>query len=269
MSGAVPADLVEALREAAAHDRVVFATDFDGVLAPLQDDPMAVRPVAGSMELLRRASDLPGVTVAVVSGRDLATLSRLTGVDPAEDGIILIGSHGGQGSRGDLLSHPSLSDDQAARLAALTEGLEHVVARWPGARIELKPAAVVLHTRGAPADEATAATTAAFELAAAHPGTHPLAGKDVVELAVTDVSKGSALRTLVDALDATSLCYFGDDVTDETVFRVLRSATGDVGVKVGAGDTLAGHRVGTEADVVAAFESFVEAREASDRPTAG
>ena len=38
-------------------------------------------------------STLGGVTTAVVSGRDLATLEMLTAIGP-DDGITLIGSHG-------------------------------------------------------------------------------------------------------------------------------------------------------------------------------
>jgi trehalose 6-phosphate phosphatase len=66
-------------------------------------------------------------------------------------------------------------------------------------------------------------------------------GKEVLELAVTDADKGSALRRLVDDLDIASAVYLGDDVTDEDGFLALRP--GDVTVKIGPGPTAARYRV--------------------------
>ncbi len=66
-------------------------------------------------------------------------------------------------------------------------------------------------------------------------------GKDVIELAVVVVGKGRALSALRAGARATATLFMGDDVTDEDAFRVLE--TGDVGVKVGAGESLAQWRV--------------------------
>jgi trehalose 6-phosphate phosphatase len=63
----------------------------------------------------------------------------------------------------------------------------------------------------------------------------------VVEAAVVQTGKGAALQRLRVAYAAAAVLYVGDDVTDEDAFAVLRP--GDVGVKVGAGDTLATYRV--------------------------
>lgn len=263
----VPTDLRERLEAAARAGRVLFATDFDGVLAPLGDDPMAVRPVDGAMELLRTATELDGVTVAVVSGRDLQTLATLTSAGGDDDPIVLLGSHGGQGSRPDLLEHPPLTDAQTRALSDLDARLVELVEAHPGARIERKPAAVVLHTRGMATEAGAAAGAAALSIGTAVDGTHPLQGKDVVELAVTDVSKGTALAAVGAALSVDVTCYFGDDVTDETVFTILDPASGDVTVKVGAGDSAAVCRLPDERSVVEAFRVFVEARTGSSPDT--
>jgi trehalose 6-phosphate phosphatase len=52
--------------------------------------------------------------------------------------------------------------------------------------------------------------------------------------------------------------FAGDDVTDETAFARLRP--GDVGVKVGPGDTAAQHRVDEPSDITTLLQQLVAAR---------
>ena len=59
----------------------------------------------------------------------------------------------------------------------------------------------------------------------------------MLEFAVISTDKGEAVDILRDQHDASAVVFFGDDVTDEKAFRRMRD--GDVGVKVGPGDTLA------------------------------
>ena len=82
-------------------------------------------------------------------------------------------------------------------------------------------------------------------------------GKDVLELAVTDADKGTALRRLAGELGAAGVLYLGDDVTDEDAFRAL--GADDVTVKVGDGETAARHRVADLAGVRALLERLLAA----------
>ena len=149
---AVGEELRIALAALAARSRVLVAVDFDGTLAPLVTDPLQARAVPGGLEALRDAAALSGVTTAIVSGRDLATLEMLTGIG-ADDGITLIGSHGAQNNRPDLAGLGSdagaafLDEAAAALLVTVRVELEAIKASHPAVRVELKPAAVVLHTR--------------------------------------------------------------------------------------------------------------------------
>lgn len=253
----LPAALVQALSTYADRSPRLVATDFDGVLAPLVDDPMTSRAVPGSMEALSALAALPGTTVALVSGRDLATLRLLSGL-PESSPVVLIGSHGAE-STVDLGSTPSLDDASRRRLSAATDHLTEVVASHPDARIEHKPAGVVLHTRGIDPAQAESATAAALLIPDAEPGVHAMHGKDVVELSVLETSKGQALQSLSRLRGTDATLYLGDDVTDEKAFAVLPTADGHVTVKVGEGPTIATHRVPDPAAVLELLTTLTQA----------
>ena len=259
------AELGGAVATFAARPRVLIALDFDGTLAPFVLDPMAARAVPGGLEALRAAAGLEGVNVAVVSGRDLATLAALTGLG-AHEGVTLIGSHGSESSLDEdtgLKPAPAadlLDAETTALLRVLSNELGAIRSRYPAVRLEHKPTAVVLHTRGVDPSVARAATTAALEVGESHVGVHVMPGKNVVELTVLEASKGTALVVLARAKRTDATLYVGDDVTDERAFAALSPGSGDLTVKVGAGQTEATYRVPDPAAVVKLLELFVRQR---------
>ena len=224
--------LGQALDQLATARPLLLASDYDGVLARLRDDPATAVPEPGIADLLARLAAVDGVTVALVSGRGVADLQATSGLTGP---FRWVGSHGAE-------YDGPLSGDLAVRRDALAAALAPLVEAVPGARLEVKPASVAVHVRPV-ADRDAAARLLAD--AAAGPGADPSLtakpGKDVLELAVTDADKGSALVRLRDELGARGVLYLGDDVTDEDGFRAL-APTG-VTVKVGDGETAAAHRV--------------------------
>ena len=244
----LPPQVRQALEDFSRHREVLVATDFDGVLAPFVADPMDARALEGTLEDLTALADLPGTHTAVVSGRDLEVLEQLTGLT-GDSPVTRIGSHGAQTSRGQ--GPDDLSDHEARLLERLTSDLHGVLDRHPGVRLEFKPAATVLHTRGEERTVADAAVRSALEVAARHTGVTVLRGKDVVEISVVTADKGTALMTLRDEVGAESVAYFGDDVTDEHAFEVM--GPDDLGVKVGPGETAARHRLDTPEQVAEAL----------------
>lgn len=228
------ADLDGALRRFAAQDHVLVALDFDGVLAPIVVDRDAARPLPEAAEALRRLATPSRVELALVSGRTLEDLRRLADPPP---GALLVASHGAE-----VDGAPPILDEAArALLADVLAGLRAVVEAHPATELETKPAGGVLHTRRAARDVATAATDAVLAGPASLPGVHALRGKEVVELSVLDTDKGRALDALRRRLGVVAVLYAGDDVTDEHAFRSL--SDGDVGIKIGEGDTAARWRV--------------------------
>jgi len=92
----------QAVTAFAGRRRVLLGVDFDGTLAPFVRDPMDAAAAPGGLEAVRAAGALDGVSVVILSGRDIATLRTLTGVGEDEP-IVLVGSHGAQSSlAGDL-----------------------------------------------------------------------------------------------------------------------------------------------------------------------
>jgi trehalose 6-phosphate phosphatase len=248
---APPTGLDAALTGLARVPTLLVALDFDGVLAPIVQDPATSRPLPGSAAAVRALTELPGTTVAMLSGRALADLREVSGFAPP---VRLVGSHGGEFDDGALV----LTDEQAAVKDGLVTAVRGVVDGEPGVRLEGKPAGIVVHVRGADPAVGERVLDAVRTGPARLPGVESTEGKAVLEMAVVQVSKGAAIDTLRGRLGADAVLFVGDDVTDETAF--VRMQPGDVGIKVGEGDTAAGYRVGTPEDVTAVLEQLVAAR---------
>ncbi len=258
----LPGSVRAALAAFVQRPRILIGADFDGTLAPFATDPMLSRAAPGALTSLYAAASLPGVTVALVSGRELETLRTLTAI-PRTSPIILVGSHGGQSSLSAVEGSATFNQVDSARLAAASADLAEVAAAHPGTRIELKPGAVALHTRGVDRSVAAAALAAAMALSSRHAGVQVIPGKQVVELTVVETDKGQALRALAVARAVEATAYFGDDVTDERAFAALDPNSGDVTVKVGEGNTLAAYRLETVEDVVKTLAFIVSMRQSA------
>jgi trehalose 6-phosphate phosphatase len=222
----------EVVARLAGRRPLLVATDYDGVLARLRDVPGEAVPEEWAPDLVRRLAAADGVTVALVSGRGVDDLRATSGFG---EPFRFVGSHGAETEAG-------LDPAVAAERDLLVDALAPLVDAVEGARLEVKPAAVAVHVRTV-ADRAAA--TALLERAAAAAGPHHTAkpGKDVLELAVTDADKGTAVLRLAEELGADGVLYLGDDVTDEDAFTALAPRVGAVTVKVGDGETAALLRV--------------------------
>ena len=100
--------------------RSLVALDFDGTLAPIMPHPEDARPVPGADRMLR-AVRATGATLAVVSGRSVASLLRVSGFG-AIPGIVIYGTHGAERWEAGVL-----------RAAAVPPGLEELRGRLAGA----------------------------------------------------------------------------------------------------------------------------------------
>ena len=229
---------------------LLFGTDFDGTLSPIDEDPDAPEPTEPNLRSLRTFREHPQVRPAVISGRGLADLrDRLDvpGVDCVGNHGLELGIDGGRETHPDAASAEPVIEDVCSRLAARLEHIE-------GSLIEDKGVTATIHyrqvDRGAVETVETHVRDVVDEYGQSEIEIHD--GKESLELRpAADWDKGSALSQLREDVDAAWLpFYIGDDTTDEAAFRAI----GDDDITVHVGDneqTAAAYRVrnSTEAEV--------------------
>ncbi|NTY59543.1 trehalose-phosphatase [Mycolicibacterium sphagni] len=244
-------DLHRALIDVARVPRLLVASDFDGTIAPIVSVPADARPIPAAAEALAALAALPSTSAALISGRALRDLRVLSGA-PAD--VHLVGSHGSEFDAGFL---DAIDEPAKALLARLEQTMTELTERYPGATVEIKPVSVAFHVRNAAPEHAQRALDDALN-AVRDWDIHVTEGKAVREFAVIDTDKGEALDRLRQSSDGGAVVFFGDDVTDEKAFA--RLADGDIGVKVGPGQTLARYRVDSPDDVASALAVLLHAR---------
>jgi len=203
----------------------LVASDYDGTLAPIVDDPGAAVPAPGAVAALARLAAQVG-TVAVITGRaaaDAVSLGRLDRIP----GLIVLGHYGAQRWQAGVLAAPPVPPGVQEARAALP-GLLAAVAAPAGTTVEDKGTAIAVHTRR------TADPAAALELLreplsrladAAQLTLEP--GRLVLELRPPGMDKGTALRKLAAERGARSVLFCGDDLGDLAAFSAVRGLRAD------------------------------------------
>jgi trehalose 6-phosphate phosphatase len=238
MTLSTPEELAAALQRVANTPRLLIASDFDGTLAPLANEPLAARMLPAAQVAVDALTRLPGVTVAFVSGRSLVDL-KLISEHTDDSSILLAGSHGAE------FWFPGVGDvepDEDPADMALRDRLrEHAVAATsdlPRVFIEPKTFGFGVHTRTADAATAELANERVDAIVAAEaPQWRRRTGHNIVEYAFRHEGKDSAVAALRERVDATCVLFAGDDITDEDALSSLGPE--DLGVHIGASPTAA------------------------------
>lgn len=262
------ADVVAAAREIAETERLLVALDFDGVVAPLQDEPMAARALPESAAAIARLAALPDTTVALVSGRSLADL-RVIAEHGDDSPVYLAGSHGAESWYPAGVAAPvtepdedALADQPGADAASLLADARAAAEVLPGVWIEPKSFGFALHTRLASEADSELIHEQIDELVASRaPSWRRRTGHDIREYSWRHEGKDVAVATLREMTAATTVLFAGDDVTDEDALRDLGDH--DLGVRVGAGQSAARARVADPAEMAELLHLLADEREAA------
>lgn len=223
-----------------------FFFDFDGTLAPIQEDPDAVLPVPGAVPALSRLAAAVR-RVDIVSARPVDFLrGRLAGAR----GLTLHGLYGLETLRD---GGPVETDAAALSWVPLIADLAEQARRDlpTGTRVEYKRLSVALHFRGQPERREDVERWAGDQ--AARHGLLAQPGRMVVELKPpVRRDKGDVVRGEV--ADLACAWYFGDDLSDLEAFGALaeREAAGGgfTGVRAAVANAETGSALAAEADFV-------------------
>jgi trehalose 6-phosphate phosphatase len=243
----------------AATPRLVVSLDFDGTASPLVPDPMAARALPAVATQVARLAALPDTVVAYVSGRSMHDLRVIT--EHTDDSVIaLAGSHGAQywfPGEGDAAATGDATDDGARE--ELWAAARPIIERYDGAEFEPKTFGMGVHTRRADRDTEVRVFAEIDALVAERfPHWRRRAGHRVLEFSSRVEGKDAAMAALRDHFDATGILFAGDDVTDEDAMRVLQP--GDLGVRVGPGESAAILRVENPQQMAELLEALADER---------
>jgi len=217
-----------------AAEHVSVFLDFDGTLAPFQDDRLQAFPLPGTIDAIKAIDREEWTSVALVSGRPIAEILLLMG----ELGTTIVGAHGyevhhSSGSKHVITIRPE-------QTSILDTAFEEALNIFDPARVERKAASVAAHFRGLD-PRATSEiqqqlerrwrSLSVSELMEFRPFNGGL------ELRAAGRTKGTAIEELLALAPDDSLpIYIGDDDTDEDAFAVLESK--GIGIKVGPQDAV-------------------------------
>ncbi|MEP6851163.1 MAG: trehalose-phosphatase [bacterium] len=214
----------------------LLAFDFDGTLSPIVAEPSEARLAPGAHRVLERLARR-GAQIALISGRDAATLLDLSGLADLRS-LTVEGIYGAEQWHAGLLR--TLDDPPV--MSRLRQELPHLLATIPwcdGVWIEDKRLSIVLHTRQARRPErAEQELWERMPDFAARLGLEIHAGNHVLEFRLPGYDKASALRRLVHIHRPTAVLYAGDDLGDEPaaaeIARIRRTGVTAASIAVGS-----------------------------------
>jgi len=228
-------------RQLRAADGLLFGTDFDGTLSPIEENPEAPEPTPANLRSLRAFRDHPQVRPAVISGRGLADLRERVGIE----GVDYVGNHGLElGIDGRRETHPD-AEVAEPKIEEICGALGRRLADIEGTVVENKGVTATIHYRMVDREQVETVqdhvSETVAELADEEVEIHD--GKESLELRpAADWDKGSAISQLQEHVDGWLPMYIGDDTTDEAAFEELTPN----GLTVHVGDnheTFADYRV--------------------------
>ncbi len=211
----------EFLRTVTRAERSLLLLDYDGTLAPFQEEREKAFPYPGVAPILQEIIRGGHTRVVIISGRDTSEVAHLLDVATIPE---IWGLHGLQRRKpdGGVETLPIRQQDLDA-LSDAGRWLECLHLPRPA---EFKTGSIAVHWRGLSdweAEELRGRVLAGWNLLAEYSGLELLDFDGGVEIRIPGPDKGDVVRLVLSEMElATPVAYLGDDATDERAFRALR-----------------------------------------------
>ncbi|OQA56253.1 MAG: Trehalose-phosphate phosphatase [Candidatus Omnitrophica bacterium ADurb.Bin277] len=250
--------------------RLLICLDYDGTLTPIVSRPSLARLSLQAKKTLAALARMPGLEVAVLSGRSLTDIEKLVGIK----GLHYIGNHGLERKIGGVVDIDSYAIRFRGFILKLTEELRRALKTIPGVMIENKTYSLSVHYRNISSRDLPRARRIFRSVWSDFPAQiffQIRSGKKVWEVRpVYGCSdKGKAVRLLIAALAGSgrgemTTVYIGDDNTDEDAFSSLKNS--DISIHVGnSSRTKARFRLRSSEDVLDFLQSVKKLRSKTGR----
>lgn len=217
-----------------AADSLVVGLDFDGVLAPIVDDPdqAEIHP-DGADVLVDLAEAVHGV--AVITGRPARQVLSLGGLDDIGNrlgdrgrDLYVFGQYGNE--RWSSHDRRVISPKPPHGLATLMSELPRILRRYDAgdAWIEEKGLAIGVHTRRM--HDPQAAFERLLDPVSEAAKSHDLTvepGRLVIEVRAPGMDKGHAVHKIAEDLTAGGFVFVGDDLGDVEAFKAVKELRAD------------------------------------------
>ena len=231
--------LAEQIIQKKGKENLILLLDYDGTLVPYQNRPELASPDDELLSLLTVLNQ-KGILVNIISGRSKEVLEEWFGTFQGD----LFAEHGlwEKKPNGDWIA---LADIKTDWKDFVLNTLEEFTRSTPGSLIEKKSASLAWHYRAAEKEygsyQARELTLHLLESCSNLP-VHILSGNKVIEIRMTGINKGLAVRKILKVSNPRSLiAAIGDDPTDEDMFMAI--PVNGIKIRVGSGESTASDRL--------------------------
>jgi trehalose 6-phosphate synthase/phosphatase len=233
--------------------RIIFL-DYDGTLVGFKKSIEEANPDKELFDLIDKLSDDPANELVLISGRKHENLGEWFG----DKNIYLIAEHGSWFKQQNTSWHKlsGLSDAWKSEIYPI---LDTYVDRTPGTFIEEKTYSLVWHYRNAQKGLGELRAGELMNNLKYHindKGLQLLPGDKVLEVKNIEVNKGRAALMLTEKNEYDFIIAFGDDYTDEDVFKALPESA--ITIKVGSNVSAAKFYLRNPAEVRKLLTSFAD-----------
>lgn len=206
--------------------KLLLFLDYDGVLVPLQDNPYTAYLPKEVKKVILNLARNPKVKVALVSGRNLKMLKRLTKL--RNKNLYFVGSHGLELLLLDRKKYLNKKNIKAVKQHE--KEIMKLAKKIANGFSEDKPYSCTYHIREKKKDNYVGRIYISIKRFLQEKKLSKkitvLKGKDMVEVLPGGISKGKAVEFVIKYHPKYFYVYIGDDVTDISAFKATKKFGG-------------------------------------------